>query len=180
MAMKADFETVSSTQVYSGAIFDVLSDEVRLPNGNVARRDFVKHSGAVTILPVGEGGTIYLIEQFRYPTGGMIFEIPAGTLEEGEERDACARRELAEEIGFRAGKLELLRTFYPCPGYSNELITLYRATELEKTETNFDENEIIELRPVTLEEGLAMIENGRIVDAKTIIALYHEKILRNG
>ena len=97
--METDFETISSENVYDGRIFNVFSDSVKLPNGNVTTRDYIQHIGAVTILPVAEDGTIHLIEQFRYPVRGSILEIPAGTLEEGEDRDVCAARELTEEIG---------------------------------------------------------------------------------
>ena len=178
--MKTDFETISSENVYAGKIFDVFSDSVKLPNGNVTKRDYIKHIGAVTILPVAEDGTIHLIEQFRYPVMGSILEIPAGTLEEGEERAACAARELTEETGFRAKTMEQIATFYLAPGYSNELITLYRATGLELAETNLDENEIIELKSVSLDESIEMIKDGRIQDSKTMMALLYERMLRNG
>ncbi len=178
--MKADFETISSENVYDGKIFEVFSDSVKLPNGNVAQRDYIKHVGAVAILPVDENGTVYLIDQFRYPTKGRILEIPAGTLGKDEDPDTCAARELTEETGFRAKKMEKIASFYLAPGYSNEVITLYRATELERAETNLDKNEILELRPVNLEEGIEMIRDGRVQDAKTIAALLYEKMLRNG
>lgn len=178
--MKTNFKTLSSKGVYNGKIFDVFSDNVKLPNGNITQRDYLKHAGAVAILPVGEDGTIYLIDQFRYPAKKSILEIPAGALEKGEDRDSCAARELTEETGFRAKKMERIASFYLAPGYSNEVITLYRATELERAETNLDENEIIELRPVSLDESIEMIEEGRIEDSKTMLALLYEKMLRNG
>ncbi len=178
--MKTDFETVSENSVYKGSIFEVFSDSVRLPNGNVAERQYVKHSGSVAILPVARDDTIYLIEQFRYPARGAIYEVPAGTLDPGEDRDACAARELTEETGLRAHHIEKLITFYLCPGYSDEQISLYRATELEEAEMNPDENEIIEPRAMALEEAVRMVKEGRIVDAKTIAAVFYEKMLRNG
>ena len=178
--MEADFETVSSDNVYDGETFKVFSDSVRLPNGNVAQRDYIRHIGAVAILPVDENGTIYLIDQFRYVVKGNILEIPAGTLGKDEDPDACAARELTEETGFRAKKMERITAFYLAPGYSNEVITLYRATGLERTETNLDKNEILELKPVSLEQGIEMIKDGKIRDSKTIAALLYEKMLRDG
>jgi ADP-ribose pyrophosphatase len=178
--METDFETISSENVYDGRIFNVFSDSVRLPNGNVTTRDYIQHIGAVTILPVAEDGTIHLIEQFRYPVRGSILEIPAGTLEKDEDRDTCAARELTEETGFRAKKMEEIVTFFLAPGYSNELITLYRATGLEMAETNLDKNEIIELKSVSLDESIEMIKDGRIQDSKTMMALLYERMLRNG
>jgi ADP-ribose pyrophosphatase len=178
--MKPEFETVTENSVYKGSIFEVFSDSVRLPNGNVAERQYVKHSGSVAILPVADDGTIYLVEQFRYPARGAIYEVPAGTLDPGEGRDACAARELTEETGLRAGRMESLISFFLCPGYSDERISLYRATELEQAEMNPDENEIIEPRAMPLEEAIEMVRDGRIVDAKTIAAVFYEKMLRNG
>jgi ADP-ribose pyrophosphatase len=178
--MEADFETLAENSVYRGSIFEVLRDSVRLPNGNVADREYLRHSGSVAILAVDDDGTIYLIEQFRYPARGAIYEVPAGTLGVGEERDACAARELTEETGLRAARIERLITFYLCPGYSNEQISLYRATELQKTEMSPDENEIIEPRAMRLEDAVDMVRRGAIVDAKTIAAVFYEKMLRNG
>jgi ADP-ribose pyrophosphatase len=176
--MRSDFEVINENMVHDGTIFKVYSDLVRLPNGNMAVREYLHHPGAVAILPVGDDGTLYLIEQFRYAAKGTIFEVPAGTLGEGEDRDACAARELEEETGFRAGRMERLLSFFLCPGYSDEMLTLYRASELQESKANTEENEILELRPMTLDDAFQLISEGRIKDSKTLVALYSERIAR--
>ncbi len=173
-----EFTVLERRCVHKGRIFDVFSDRVRLPNGNEATRDYVGHPGSVGILPVHEDGSVTLIRQFRYAGRGFVVEIPAGTLEEGEEPASCAVRELEEETGLKAGKMEEMTSFLLCPGYSTERMHLFRATDLVEGDSRPEENEIITVMRLPLEEAVKVAwEQG---DAKTVLALLSERVLRDG
>ena len=139
-------------------------------NGKKSRREIVEHNGGSCILCV-EGDKILLVRQFRYAFNKEIWEIPAGKLENGEEPSSTAIRELEEECGYKASEVELLFTVYPTPGYDTEIIYIFKAYNLRKTQTNFDEGEDIESRWFTFSEVKKMIEDGEINDGKTLIAL---------
>lgn len=165
-------ETVTDSEsIYEGKIVHLRVDTVRLPNGKEAKREVVAHRGAVCIVPVREDGTVLLVRQFRLPAGKALLEIPAGTLEAGEEPLACAARELEEETGYRAGNLRPLFQAYLAPGYSTELIHAFLATELTETNTNPDADENVELVPVPLAEAEDRVLRGEFQDAKTIASL---------
>jgi ADP-ribose pyrophosphatase len=115
-------ETLQSDIVYRGKAFDVHRDLIRLPNGNQTWLDIVDHPGAVTLVPVGAEGEIYFVRQYRHSTGGEILELPAGTLNPNEGPETCARREIREEIGMSAGRVEKVGEFYLAPGYSTEFM----------------------------------------------------------
>lgn len=146
----------------------VVSLEVLEFDGRV--REVVKHPGSVSILPV-DGDKVYLLKQYRYPLDDWIWEIPAGTLEEGESPEECALRELEEETGFRAGRLEEMFEAYLVPGYGTERMAFFLATELERGEMHPEPSEKIEVHEMTLEDALTMVKNNEIVDVKTIAAL---------
>ncbi|MCD5390369.1 NUDIX hydrolase [candidate division NPL-UPA2 bacterium] len=162
--------TVNSKFIHRGRILTLRVDEVILPNGKRTAREIVEHPRAVAAVPILDGKVI-LVRQFRKPVEEAIYEIPAGKLEPGEEPHRCMERELEEEIGYRARKLEKLLSYYPSPGFSAEVIHIFSATDLEKGEQKLEKDEFLE--PVTLqfEEALRMIEEGRIKDSKTIIGL---------
>lgn len=162
---------LESKVVYDGKLVKVRADKVHLPSGSEGIREVVQHPGAVAMVPITEDGQVVLIEQWRYAAGGPLLEIPAGTLEPGEEPAACAVRELAEEIGCRANRLELLTSFYVAPGYSSERIYLYLATDLEPAEAEADADEAIEEILMPLADAVAMVKEGRIEDAKTCIGI---------
>ncbi|NOX96906.1 MAG: NUDIX hydrolase [Nitrospirae bacterium] len=164
-------KTSKSRQVYKGKIINLRIDEVILPNGKEAIREIVEHQGAVAAVPLLPGGEVILIRQFRKPVEEVIYEIPAGKLEKGEEPRSCAERELEEEIGYRAGKLKKLLSFYPSPGFSSELIHLFLATHLEKKQQNLESDEFLEPVILKFKEALKMIEEGTIKDGKTITGL---------
>jgi len=168
---------LSSKTVYSGRIFDVLVDEVELPSGRKTSREVVRHNGAVGLVPLLDDGRIVLEEQYRYPAEEILIEIPAGRLEEGEDPDDTARRELLEETGYLADTMERVLTFFTTPGYTSEKLYLYIARGLRKTESKPDFDENIRLMEISVQEALGLIEKGKIKDGKTIVALLYCKEL---
>ncbi len=150
---------------YSGRVVTL---EVRQLDSRI--REVVRHPGSVSILPV-EDGYLYLIKQYRYPLDGYIWEIPAGTLEEGESPEECARRELEEETGLRAGRLEKMFEAYLIPGYGTEKMHFFLATELSQGEMHPEPSEKIEVHKLPLDRVLKMVRDNEIVDAKTVAAL---------
>jgi ADP-ribose pyrophosphatase len=164
-------DVLSSTIIYSGRAVRLRFDKVRLPNGRETSRDIIEHPGSVGILPLLPGGRILLIRQYRHPIRQTIWEIPAGTMEQGETPIECARRELEEETGYRARNLRLFFECYLAPGYSAELMRLFLARGLRPTERRLDEDEIISVEPVPSKRAFRMIKSGQIRDAKTIAAL---------
>jgi ADP-ribose pyrophosphatase len=163
--------TVSTEQIFNGKVISLQIDTVKLPDGTTATREIVKHPGAVAVLAVHEG-RLLLVDQYRQAMGRCELEIPAGKLEKGEEPAEAAVRELQEETGFRCDKLTHLHSFYTSPGFADEIIHLYLAEQLSAGEMSPDEDEFLEIREATLEEALDLIAEGRIADAKTIMAVY--------
>jgi ADP-ribose pyrophosphatase len=137
----------------------------------------VRHSGAVAIVPLDGEGKIVLVRQYRHAAGRALLEIPAGTLNKGEDPDQCAIRELQEETGYRPGKLQKIGGIFVAPGYSTEFIHLYLATDLTASRLDKDVDEFIEVQHVPLPEVLNRIRSGEIPDAKTICALFLAKDL---
>lgn len=156
---------------FRGHLVKVRVDTVALPNGETAQREIVEHPGAVAVIPVTAEGKIVLVRQFRYPINQITLELPAGKLELGEQPEITCMRELAEETGFKADHLEKLTEFVVAPGYTTERITLFKATGLSPTTAMLDEDEFVETVEVTFDEALAMVRDGRIFDAKTMIGL---------
>lgn len=163
---------IDTERLYDGKIINLRRDRVRLPNGKEAAREVVEHPGAVAIVPVLPDGRIVLVRQFRHPVGQILLEIPAGKLDAGEQPDACARRELEEEIGHRAGKLTKKAAIFTGPGFTNEIIHIYVAEELQKTALHPDEDEFLEVSAFTPDQIRQLIRTGQICDAKTLAGLY--------
>ena len=163
--------TVSTTVVYKGDFLDVRQDEVLLPNGETGTREWINHPGAVVIVPILPNGEIALIKQFRYAAGSEFIELPAGKLDAGEDPEECALRELEEEIGYRANKIKFLANIHPAIGFTNEIMGVFLAENLEKTEHNRDNDEFLELVPTTLTEALNLVWENKITDVKSIIGL---------
>ncbi len=162
-------ETTTATEtIYEGRVINLRKDDVKLSNGHVAQREIVEHRGAICVVPVGDDGKIMLVRQFRKPAEQALLEIPAGSLEKGEDPLDCAHRELLEECGLKTAKMTPLFQCYLAPGYSSEYIYGFLAQALEQTEAQPEEDEILELESYSLKELLPMIEDGRIRDAKTI------------
>ena len=165
-------ETQLTTKlVYDGKMLEVREDNVRLPNGKIARREYIRHSGAVVIIPLLDDNTIVMERQFRYPLGRHFLELPAGKIEPGEHPLATAQRELVEECGYRAGAWRHLATVHPCIGYSDERIEFYLARQLTAVERALDDGEFLEVVPMAVEEVLQQIKDGRITDVKVLVGL---------
>lgn len=164
-------ETLSSRTVYRGRLLHVLEDEVRLPDGASARREYIHHPGAVMIIPVLDAETVVLVRQFRYPLRRHFYELPAGKREQGEDPLATARRELREECGYEAAEWRRLASIHPCIGYSDEAIDIYLARGLTHVGQATDDEEFVEVVPMKLTEALDWIRDGRITEVKAVIGL---------
>jgi ADP-ribose pyrophosphatase len=177
----ADFteRTLSSRTVYRGQLLHVLEDEVRLSDGRAARREYVRHPGAVMMVPFLDSATVVLVRQYRYPLARHFYEIPAGKIDPGERPLQTARRELREECGYEARKWRHLATIHPCIGYSDERIELYLARSLRHVGHAPDDGELLEVVPVKMAAALRWVKEGRISDEKTVIGLlWADKFLR--
>lgn len=172
--------TIKSDKIYQGKIINLRVDTVELPDKKYSKREIVEHPGAVAILPMTSERKIIMVRQYRKSVEDILLEIPAGKLEIGEKPLECAKRELLEETGYRCDNLEHIFDFYTSPGFSNETISLYFAKNLIKDVAQPDEDEYIEIEEYEVEELINMIEEGKIVDAKTIVAIYYiNKTLSN-
>ncbi len=157
--------------IYHGKVITLNIDTVTLPNGLTVDLEMVRHPGAAAVVPLKEDGTVILIKQFRHAAGGFIYEIPAGKLHPGEDPKACAARELEEEIGYRTGSLELLSSIFTAPGFTDEVIHIFKATAMTKGRQHLDRDEVLEVVEMPLQEAMAMIRVGTIRDAKTMVGL---------
>ena len=158
-------------RIFKGRVVTLDVDTVTLPNGATIELEVIHHPGAAAVVPMKEDGTVILIRQYRHAAGGYIYEIPAGKLHPGEDPKLCAARELQEEIGYRADSLELLASILTTPGFTDEVIHIYKGTGLTKGKQDLDHDEVIEIVEVPLEKALAQIIDGTIRDAKTIVGL---------
>jgi ADP-ribose pyrophosphatase len=157
--------------VYRGRAFAVRVDEVEIKPGVISRLDIVEHTGAVTILPLDEAGDVWFIRQYRHPAGETLLELPAGTLKPGEDPALAANRELQEEIGMRAERLEPIASFWLAPGYSTELMHVYLATGLSEAPLAQDEDEVISVERIPAAQAPALALDGTLRDAKSIAAV---------
>jgi len=158
-------------KIYGGRVVDLNLETVTLPNGTTIELELIHHPGAAAVVPMRDEKTIFMIRQYRYAAGGYLLEIPAGTLRPNEDPKDCAARELEEEIGFRASLLEPVITFFTTPGFTNEVIHIFKATGLTPGKQNLDHDEVIEVIQLPLERALAQIRDGKIRDGKTIVGL---------
>ena len=166
-------------QIYRGIVVNLNVDTVKLPNGLTVDLEVVRHPGAAAVVPLRDDGTVILIRQFRHAAGGFIYEIPAGKLHPGEDPVVCAARELEEEIGQRAGKFELLSSIFTAPGFTDEVIHIFKATGLTTGHQHLDRDEVLEVIELPLLEALKMIDDGTIRDAKSIVGLQAVYLQRN-
>ncbi len=167
-------KTVKSERPYSGRIFGIRIDDVEYPSGSRGVREVVEHTGGAVVVPLLDDGTVLLVRQFRYPLQKEIIELPAGRLNPGEDTQLCAARELEEETGYTAGLLKKLTAIYTTPGFCNEQLHIYVASDLKKSSRGqqLDEGEKgLTVQPFSLEEAVKMIERGEIVDGKTICGI---------
>lgn len=163
--------STSGRLLYDGRIVRLGIEEHLLPDGRRCAFEIIRHPGGAAVLPILPDGRVVLIRQWRAPVGTAVWEIPAGRLEPGEAPEACVRRELEEEAGYRAGRLEKLGEMYPAVGYCDELIHLFVARDLVPVPSAPEEDEVIEAVPLPLVEARAMVRRGEIRDGKTQLAL---------
>ncbi len=165
---------LSSEQLVDGVLLQAFRDEVRLPDGNTSVREWIDHPGASAVVPVFDDGRTLLVRQFRYPPHRAFLEVPAGKIDEpGEDPEEVAARELEEETGWRAERFESVGSAYPCIGYSNEIIHVFAAYGLERSEQRLAEGEFIEVVEMNLDEAIQRAREGEIKDMKTITALVY-------
>lgn len=176
--MKLEETEISTEVVYKGGFLTVRKDQVRLPNGSMATREFIPHPGASMIIPVAADGQLVMLRQFRYPVKQIFVEFPAGKIDAGEEPLKTAERELLEETGFTAGKYQHLTTVHPVIGYSNERIAIYLATELTAGVQKLDHDEFVDVFQISFKDAMKRMKNGEITDVKTMIGLFwYQQIL---
>ena len=168
--MKTAPQTLSTESIYKGKIFDVIESEI-LHDDLKYKREIVVHKGSAVMVPVFDDGTVALVRQYRYAAEKFLLEIPAGTLNKDEDPEKAALRELEEEIGVRAERVEKLIEFYVSPGFLTEKMHLYLATELTETSQKLDEDEILTIERYSFADAFDLIRSGEIQDAKTIIGL---------
>jgi ADP-ribose pyrophosphatase len=165
--------------VHHGRVVEVGVDRVRLPNGVEVDLDMVRHPGAAAVLPFVDADTVLMVRQFRWATGGYILEVPAGKLDQaGEDPAACAARELAEEAGCAAGRLEPLGFIWTAPGFTDEKIHLFQAFDLTPVPQALDQDEVLEVVRLPFRRVLEMAAAGEIPDAKTLAALFQAQLRR--
>jgi len=171
---KEDFlekKILSSTYIYKGKIIKLRQDKVKLPDDRETIREIVEHPGAVVILALTDDKKVVMIRQFRGPADEVLWELPAGTVEEGEDLVRCAKRELEEETGYYPRKIKKLVSFFSTPGFCNERLTLFLAEDLEKRRKNEDTDEFIKVELIKPNEALKLVKENIIKDAKTIIGI---------
>ena len=176
---------VTSRRAYTGRVISLDVDTVRFPDGSEGELEMVRHPGASAVVPflsdpAGDDPQLLLIRQYRYAAEGFLYEIPAGRLDDGESPDACAHRELREETGCTAQRVEHLFTMYTTPGFTDEKIHLFLATGLVHGDAKPEADEFMTLETVTLSRALAMVERGEIQDAKTALGLLYAAGFRAG
>jgi 8-oxo-dGTP pyrophosphatase MutT (NUDIX family) len=160
------------TTIHQGKVFELIRENVTLENGTTTDLEFIEHPGATAIIPFLDDKRIVLLKQYRHALKKYIWEIPAGTLDPQEEIISCAKRELIEETGYSAGQWHKLGEITPVPGYSNERIHIFLATELQPADQDLDEDEVIQVQAVDFLKAFEMIGDGEIQDAKSIAGLF--------
>ena len=176
--MMSDSPTLATRRIYSGRVLNLDIDTVRFPNGAVGELEMIRHSGASAVVPfvsdpLGPDPQIMLLRQYRYAANGYVYEIPAGRLDPGELPIQCAHRELREETGCTASRMERLMTMFTTPGFTDEKIHLFMATGLTLGESAREADEFLEVETLSLSRALAMVEAGEIQDGKTALGLLY-------
>ena len=169
----SDAEQLASEQVFKGKVFSVDRDRVKMPNGRTVTVDVVRHSRSVVLVPIPEPGKVILIRQYRYAVNAFLWELPAGSVDEGESPEQAARRECHEEIGLLPSTIVRLSAMYPTPGYCDEEMVFFRLSGLEQTDdkADLDEDEDIESKVFDLADARGMVRSGEIRDMKTLVGL---------
>lgn len=163
-------KTLKSERIYEGQILNLRRDTVSVINGE-SMREIIEHGGGAVIVPVKDDGSVVMVRQYRKAAGRVMLELPAGKRDDGEDPETTAARELREETGYSAGKITFLSRMYTSPGYTEEVLYLYLAENLTPGDTDFDENEAIDIVEFTLDEAVDMVLSGKIEDGKTQAAI---------
>jgi len=163
---------IQTESVYSGYLLNVYLDDVVLPDGTIAKREYIQHRGACVVIAEIRPGVLVFERQFRYPVGHELLELPAGKLDPEDTLLGCAQRELLEETGYLAEEWQHLGVMHPCIGYSSEKIDIFLARKLTSGPSSLDEGEFLEVFEMSLEEAERAVFDGRITDAKTIVCLF--------
>ena len=170
--MNMPFELLRSETLLKGRAFAIRRDWLKTPDGRETKYDIIEHGGSVILVPVDADGNLLFVRQYRHAAGTDLLELPAGTLDEGEEPAVCAAREIREETGFAAGKLEKIGEFYLAPGYSTEFMIVYLARDLTYDPLEADADEFLSVERIPLAEAIQMAERGEMPDAKSLAALF--------
>ena len=171
MKLPQEETTIESRKVFQGHLINVRVDSVRLPSGRIGQREIVEHGASVAIVPVDDRGNVLMVKQYRLAAGGVLLEVPAGGIDEGESPEEAVGRELQEETGYTPGHIQHLATFWMSPGFCTEKMYAFLVTELKPGHPNPEEDENIQVAPMPLDSILHLIQQGEIVDAKSIASL---------
>ena len=167
------FELIQSEILMKGRAFTIRRDTLKTPDARVTKFDIIEHHGSVVIIPIDKDGNLLFVRQYRHATGGELLELPAGTLEDSQEKpESCAAREIREETGFAAGELTRIGEFYLAPGYSTEFMVVFLATDLRHAPLQADADEFLSLERIPLRDAIRKAEVGEVPDAKSLAALF--------
>lgn len=169
--MEQEAKILEKRAIYDGRVVKLGIERVRLPNGKTTELEIIRHQGAAAVVPLDSSGNVLMVRQYRHAVGGWLLEVPAGKLDPGEAPEECARRETEEEVGVKVGRLEPLGAIWTTPGFTDERIWLFLATDLEPSYQALEEDEVLEIESMALPDALALVDSGEITDSKSLIAL---------
>lgn len=164
------FELIKSETILQGRAFKIRRDYLKTPHGQETRLEIIEHGGSVVIVPIDNEGNMHFVRQYRHATGQDMLELPAGTRDNDEPYEVCAAREIREETGMEAGKLEKVGEFYLAPGYSTEFMAVFLATDLKHNPLDADEDEFLSVEKIPWRKAMEMLEGGEVKDAKSLAA----------
>jgi len=165
------FELIKSETLLQGRAFKIRRDYLKMPNGRETRLEIIEHGGSVVLIPIDDDGNLLFVRQYRHAAGKDLLELPAGTRDDDEPFEQCAAREIREETGMEAGKLQKVGEFYLAPGYSSEFMVVYLATGLKENPLDADDDEFLQVEKIPLKKAIQMAERGDVPDAKSLAAL---------
>jgi ADP-ribose pyrophosphatase len=165
------FELIKSETILQGRAFKIRRDYLKTPNGRETRLEIIEHGGSVVLIPIDDDGNLLFVRQYRHAVGKDLLELPAGTRDNDEPFEECAAREIREETGMQAGKLQKVGEFYLAPGYSSEFMVVFLATGLKDNPLDADDDEFLQVEKFPLKQAIQMAERGDIPDAKSLAAL---------